>query len=171
MSDVYKKKEEERNAQRPKDGIKDESESEQKYKVCIVHYNYELINTSFQANKNDPSTSLQLEDSTQEISRPEIIKRLRSRGAPIQLFGETHKGAQKRLRKMEIEQPELKEGWSNDFQSAMNKVDDEFVAEVLQGANKDQLGKLNVVVPDSESEKTWDQITVIILLSLVGFVN
>lgn len=75
------------------------------------------------------------------------------------LFGETHKQAQKRLRQLEIEQPELKEGWNNDFQSAMNKVDEELVQEVILGS-RDQSRKLNVAMPETAGEKSWDQITV-----------
>jgi pre-mRNA-splicing factor 18 len=107
-----------------------------------------------------PSSSISVEDNTQEIPRVEVVKRLRRRGAPILLFGESHMDAQKRLRKMEIDQPELKEGWKNDFQSAMNRVDEELVEEVIKGARKDQVGKLNVVTPEMACDKTWEQITV-----------
>uniref|UniRef100_A0A915D1W5 Pre-mRNA processing factor 4 (PRP4)-like domain-containing protein n=1 Tax=Ditylenchus dipsaci TaxID=166011 RepID=A0A915D1W5_9BILA len=49
------------------------------------------------------------------IASPEVILRLRSRAAPILLFGETDADALRRLRKLEMEQPELKEGWKTTF--------------------------------------------------------
>lgn len=64
------------------------------------------------------------------------------------------------MRKLEIEKPELKEGWKNDFQSAMDKVNEELMEEVIKGASKDQAGKLNVAMPDAAGQKTWDQIVV-----------
>lgn len=41
------------------------------------------------------------------LSRKEVIKRLRERGEPIFLFGETELEAFKRLRKCEILEPEI----------------------------------------------------------------
>ncbi|KAI1724998.1 prp18 domain-containing protein [Ditylenchus destructor] len=94
-------------------------------------------------------------DTNLEVARAEVIKRLRSRGAPILLFGETEKEALLRLRKIELEQPELKEGWKNDFQTALNDVDNELVDEVVKG-NKNEAGKHDVLTP--EADATWDQI-------------
>lgn len=41
------------------------------------------------------------------LSRKEVIKRLRERGEPVLLYGETELAAFKRLRKCEILEPEL----------------------------------------------------------------
>lgn len=42
-----------------------------------------------------------------QLPRKEVIRRLRERGEPILLFGETELQAFKRLRKCEISEPEL----------------------------------------------------------------
>ncbi|KAI1715542.1 prp18 domain-containing protein [Ditylenchus destructor] len=102
------------------------------------------------------SDELVTPETNMEVARAEVIKRLRSRGAPILLFGETEKEALLRLRKIELEQPELKEGWKNDFQTALNDVDNELVDEVVKG-NKNEAGKHDVLTP--EADATWDQIT------------
>ncbi|KAI6174666.1 PRP18-like protein [Aphelenchoides bicaudatus] len=141
MSDVYKKKEEEQAALK-------QAAKNQKLE--------EKHNTS----KNNPSTSLSNqgdEDERQELARVEVVRRLRAHGVPILFFGETHKEAQKRLRKLEIEKPELKEGWKNDFQSAMDKVNEELMEEVIKGTSKDQASKLNVATPETDGQ-TWEQI-------------
>jgi pre-mRNA-splicing factor 18 len=149
-----KKKEEEREAARKAKNPNQVNEEQ-------VSSSDEIILHVFQSSisESKPSgSSVQIADSSVELPRAEVVKRLRIRGAPILLFGETHKEAQKRLRKLEIEQPELKEGWTNEFQNALNKVDEELVDEVIKGVNRDQQGKNDVKMP--EAEKTWDQITV-----------
>lgn len=40
----------------------------------------------------------------------EVVRRLRARGQPIRLFGESESAALKRLRRLEIEKPDLNEG-------------------------------------------------------------
>lgn len=59
------------------------------------------------------------------------IFRLRARAAPIRLFGESDKAALRRLRKLEMEQPELKEGWKNEFQKALTEVDNDLVVYIM----------------------------------------
>lgn len=79
--------------------------------------------------EGNATSSLNLEEelesstsSQRELPRAEVIRRLRSRGQPILLFGEAEAEAMKRLRKLEIEMPELKEGWRNEFQAALDQV-------------------------------------------------
>eukprot|EP00053_Salpingoeca_punica_P019198 m.192523 g.192523 ORF g.192523 m.192523 type:complete len:360 (-) comp17586_c2_seq11:2939-4018(-) len=63
----------------------------------------------------------------------EIFRRLRERGLPIILFGETIADTQKRLRLEEIRAPEVfLERQRNDFRDAMHDVDEEFMNEILQ---------------------------------------
>ncbi|XP_014239420.1 pre-mRNA-splicing factor 18 [Cimex lectularius] len=66
------------------------------------------------------------------LSRKEVIKRLRERGEPILLFGESEFDAFKRLRKCEILEPEPNKGFRNDFQEAMEKVDQAYLDELLK---------------------------------------
>ncbi|KAH7729556.1 Prp18 domain-containing protein [Aphelenchoides avenae] len=103
----------------------------------------------------EKKAKLDVPESTMDLPRADVIRRLRARGHPIILFGESDKDSLARLRKLEIEQPELKEGWKNDFQTALNKVDEELVEEVIKGSHN-QVGKHDVKhVPESDS---WDKI-------------
>uniref|UniRef100_A0A915DH35 Pre-mRNA-splicing factor 18 n=1 Tax=Ditylenchus dipsaci TaxID=166011 RepID=A0A915DH35_9BILA len=116
--------------------------------------NYKTANDLLNTRAGEDLTSLE-STSQVELPRPEVILRLRSRAAPILLFGETDADALRRLRKLEMEQPELKEGWKNDFQTALTQVDNDLVEEVIKG-NKDEVGKHDVQMPDIDT--SWDQI-------------
>lgn len=66
------------------------------------------------ANKNTENEEEKIESqdsmtktSDHQLSRPEVIRRLRERGEPILLFGETDLKAFQRLRKREILEPEV----------------------------------------------------------------
>lgn len=65
------------------------------------------------------------------LPRTEVIKRLRERGHPIWLFGENELQSFKRLRRIEIQEPEANRGLRNDFQEAMEKVDEAYLNEIL----------------------------------------
>ena len=49
------------------------------------------------------------------LPRVEVIRRLRDRLVPILLFGETEEAACRRLRQLEMDEPEKVEGIRNDF--------------------------------------------------------
>jgi len=49
------------------------------------------------------------------MPRVEVVRRLRERHEPILLFGESEEEASKRLRKLELEEPDKIEGIRNDF--------------------------------------------------------
>nr|XP_034828830.1 DNA helicase MCM9 [Maniola hyperantus] len=65
------------------------------------------------------------------LPRAEVIKRLRERAHPIILFGESELQAFRRLRRIEIQEPEANRGLRNDFQEAMDKVDQAYLNEIL----------------------------------------
>ncbi|XP_063632841.1 pre-mRNA-splicing factor 18 [Cydia splendana] len=65
------------------------------------------------------------------LPRSEVIKRLRERGHPILLYGESEVQAFRRLRRIEIQEPEANRGFRNDFQEAMDKVDEAYLNEIL----------------------------------------
>lgn len=65
------------------------------------------------------------------LPRKEVIRRLRERGEPVLLYGETEIEAFKRLRRSEILEPEVNRGLRNDFQEALEKVDQAFLDEIL----------------------------------------
>ena len=66
------------------------------------------------------------------LNRKEVVRRLRERSEPILLFGESEVDAFKRLRQLEIREPELNRGLRNDFQEAMEKVDQAYLNEMLK---------------------------------------
>lgn len=72
-------------------------------------------------------------EQTESVSLPrtEVVKRLRERGHPILLFGESELQSFKRLRRIEIQEPEANRGFRNDFQEAMEKVDQAYLNEIL----------------------------------------
>lgn len=76
------------------------------------------------------------------MPRQEVITRLRDRGEPILLFGESFIDAFTRLRKVEIAEPEVNKGFRNDFQEAMEEVDQAYLDELIAGGgtknNKEQ---------------------------------
>nr|CAG4640759.1 EOG090X03WO [Eulimnadia texana] len=65
------------------------------------------------------------------LPRKEVIRRLRDRNEPVLLFGETELDAFKRLRKLEISEPEINRGLRNDFQEALERVDEAYLNEIL----------------------------------------
>ncbi|KAG2459931.1 CPT1A palmitoyltransferase, partial [Polypterus senegalus] len=69
-----------------------------------------------------------------KLSSPEtVIKRLRERGEPIRLFGESDYDAFQRLRKIEILTPEVNKGLRNDLKAALDKIDQQYLNEIVGG--------------------------------------
>uniref|UniRef100_A0A4Y0BGZ8 Pre-mRNA-splicing factor 18 n=1 Tax=Anopheles funestus TaxID=62324 RepID=A0A4Y0BGZ8_ANOFN len=66
-----------------------------------------------------------------KLPRSEVVRKLRERGEPILLFGETEKESCHRLHQLEISTPEINRGFRNDFQEAMEQVDEEYLNEIL----------------------------------------
>lgn len=87
-----------------------------------------------------------MEDDEEEkinLTEAEVIRRFRQRGAPIKLFGEVFVETFRRLRKLELEEPldVVLERQTNDYQRALNEVDDENALEDI-GQNKKTSNKL-----------------------------
>ncbi|OXA49988.1 pre-mRNA-splicing factor 18 [Folsomia candida] len=98
-----------------------------------------------------------------KLSRREVIRRLRERGEPILLFGETEEESSRRLRKMEILEPEVNRGFRNDFQAALEQVDQAYLEEIIRTSKsgpgqaadkKKKLGDVHVM----EDSYTYDVI-------------
>ncbi|XP_060525540.1 pre-mRNA-splicing factor 18 [Cylas formicarius] len=66
------------------------------------------------------------------LPRQEVISRLRDRGEPVLLYGESELDAFKRLRKCELLEPEKNRGFRNDLQEAMEQVDQAYLDELLK---------------------------------------
>lgn len=99
-----------------------------------------------------------------KLSRREVLRRLRERGEPILLFGETEEESSRRLRKMEILEPEVNRGFRNDFQAALEQVDQAYLEEIIRTSKsvpgetgpdkKKKLGDVHVM----EDDYTYDVI-------------
>lgn len=74
------------------------------------------------------------------IPREEVIRRLRERGEPIRLFGESDDEACQRLRIIEMHAPEINKGLRNDFKAAMEKIDQEYLAELIKQQGGEEQG-------------------------------
>lgn len=68
------------------------------------------------------------------LSRQEVIRRLRERGEPIRLFGESDYDAFQRLRKIEFQAPEVNNGYRNDLKTAMDTINLQYLNEIVGGA-------------------------------------
>ncbi|XP_042229042.1 pre-mRNA-splicing factor 18-like isoform X1 [Homarus americanus] len=79
-----------------------------------------------------------------ELPRVEVIRRLREREEPILVFGETEHDAFRRLRRLEILEPEVNRGLRNDFQEALERVDQAYLNEILK--TEDGEGARNVAL-------------------------
>ncbi|XP_037027114.1 pre-mRNA-splicing factor 18 [Bradysia coprophila] len=125
----------------------------------LQKYGHKEENTSPQKNTNYATTSTN-ESDQQLLPRLEVIKRLRDRGEAIMLFGEDELDAFRRLRHLEITQPEVNHGFRNDFQEAMDQVDQQYLDEILacsEEIKQNKSDKVNdeIVIDDSV---TYDQI-------------
>ncbi|KAB7506613.1 Pre-mRNA-splicing factor 18 [Armadillidium nasatum] len=83
------------------------------------------------------------------LPRTEVIRRLREREEPIFLFGEEEVDAFRRLRKLEILEPEINRGLRNDFQEALERVDRAYLNEILKTADEKDVSK-NVALQSEE---------------------
>jgi len=82
---------------------------------------------------------LEKESKTEQIlPRKDVIRRLRDRNEPILMFGESEEEAFRRLRRLEVQEPELEKGLRNDFQEAMEKVDQIYLHELLKSQGGEQ---------------------------------
>ncbi|EDO43949.1 predicted protein [Nematostella vectensis] len=66
-----------------------------------------------------------------KVSLFKVIRRLRERNEPIRLFGELDEEACQRLRRIEMLAPEINKGLRNDFKAAMEKIDQEYLAQLV----------------------------------------
>lgn len=80
------------------------------------------------SDEKDPRTQ---NDELNNLQRSEVMRKLRERGEPILLFGESELDSCRRLRLLEISAPEVNLGYRNDFQQAMDAVDQAYLQEML----------------------------------------
>ena len=70
--------------------------------------------------------------------RKEVIRRLRERNEPILLFAETEHDAFLRLKHLELINPDHTKGQVNDFQQALERVDEVYINEMLKMENQNE---------------------------------
>lgn len=108
-------------------------------------------------NENDADSQKDnQEDRT--LPRKEVIKRLRERNEPILLYGENEAESFQRLRRLEILEPEVDRSFRNDFQEALEKVDQAYLDEILKTQGKTNDGKSVNDVKFEEESTTLEEI-------------
>lgn len=85
------------------------------------------------------------------------MRRLRERGEPVRLFGESDRDRSIRLRQIEVLEPEINKGLRNDFKAALDKIDQEYLDEMTRQMDKDS-GESSVNVTVQDDGQTWDDI-------------
>ncbi|CAG9787173.1 unnamed protein product [Diatraea saccharalis] len=109
-------------------------EQEEYWQKC-GQQNKESENEDIKEDKTEIVSKQEQQDIDQSelvsLPRTEVIKRLRERGHPILIFGENEAQSFRRLRRIEIQEPEANRGLRNDFQEAMDKVDQAYLNEIL----------------------------------------
>ncbi|EDV25386.1 uncharacterized protein TRIADDRAFT_50164 [Trichoplax adhaerens] len=101
------------------------AEIERKRKQLLENSAVNAAKKRFRRGDLENSTDLAREEVTQ------VIRRLRERGEPIRLFGETDADVVGRLRRIEFMAPEVNKGLRNDFKAAMDKIDQEYLDELI----------------------------------------
>lgn len=92
------------------------------------------------------------------IPRAEVVRRLRERGEPIRLFGETDRDVCLRLRQIEILAPEVDKGFRNDFKDALDKLDHEYIDQLARQEGEEG-GESADLIKFKEDGTTLEQIT------------
>ncbi len=95
------------------------------------------------------------------LPRAEVVRRLRDRGHPIRLFGETDEDSAKRLNIIESRETGSF-GMRNDFKTAMDKSEQESLNEIMNSIDSEHHADLHSTAEQDEldDEKFIDEITV-----------
>lgn len=98
----------------------------------------------------DPTSTKDVFSNTSQsiLPRKEVIKRLRERNEPIILFGESEFDAYQRLKQVEMDEPTIHKGKRNDMKAAMDKVDEEYLKEILRANGESESSSNDVKVVD-----------------------
>ena len=106
-----------------------EKEKEEYYQKHLSYQDKDTIGII--SGDHEASSSRDPAADIKNLPRSEVIRKLRERGEPIVLFGESDIAACNRLRQLEISAPEVNRGFRNDFQEAMEEVDQAYLNEIL----------------------------------------
>ena len=108
---------------------------------------YEKSNLKSNKNETDKKEKLKKDQVKKTIKdemifpRKEVIKRLRERNEPITLFGETEHDAFLRLKHLELINPDQTKGQVNDFQQALERIDEIYINEILKMESENEKGQ------------------------------
>ena len=109
-----------------------------------------------QPKENDDKKEVQDNSVLPTLPRDEVIRRLRERLEPILLYGESENDAQKRLRSIEVNEPDKIEGIRNDFKDAMDRVEKVSDAETAQGSSSKGASESDLYVTNISYEELKD---------------
>jgi len=105
------------------------------------------------------STSSGKTDRIQPLPRKEVIRKLRERDEPIRLFGEDDFDSYQRLKKLETSQTTVKgEGFANEFQAAMAKVDQDYLEEIIKSSGGGSEAELSTEVKVKDDGTTEEDL-------------
>lgn len=80
-----------------------------------------------------------------EVPWSELVRRLREKGEPIKLFGESQDEARQRLRLVEMMAKEDNKGLRNDFKAAMDRLDQTYMDQLLAEGSGENAQKIHDV--------------------------
>ncbi|XP_033115492.1 pre-mRNA-splicing factor 18-like [Anneissia japonica] len=107
----------------------------------------------------DEATTSKVEDEDPNVinlSRNEVVRRLRERDEPIRLFGESDNDSFHRLRRIEILQPEVNKGFRNDFKEALDQLDQQYLDELVQAQGDNVQNKAGDIKVDDDGTTLED---------------
>ncbi|CAG8456159.1 14527_t:CDS:2 [Racocetra fulgida] len=123
--------------QREQDYLKIQEELERKRELASP-------NEQEKAEQDTPNKEVQKEENdgsdTFNISQEEVIRRLRAKGQPIRLFGESDKDRKTRLRALELIE-ERSEGQRNDFMKTLEEMETGLDLEVLKKQPEEEISR------------------------------
>ncbi|KAL8558850.1 hypothetical protein ACOMHN_031779 [Nucella lapillus] len=90
------------------------------------------------------------EEERNQMPRKEVIRKLRERGEPITLFGETYYESYLRLKKLESLMPDISNAGvgENDFKAAMDAVDQKYLNDIISCSDSQNDTGTDVSVKD-----------------------
>ncbi|RIB12631.1 potassium channel regulatory factor [Gigaspora rosea] len=123
--------------QREQEYLKAQDELERKRELVSSNENEKAENST-------PNSEVQKEENdgsdTFNISQEEVIRRLRAKGQPIRLFGESDKDRKTRLRALELIE-ERSEGQRNDFMKTLEEMETGLDLEILKKQPEEDISR------------------------------
>ncbi|XP_041377179.1 pre-mRNA-splicing factor 18-like [Gigantopelta aegis] len=93
----------------------------------------EEVTEEKESKENDTEAKRIEEKKIELLPRKDVIRKLRERGEPIRLFGETDSDSYLRLKKLETQEPDQRaHRGGNDFKDAMDQVDLQYLNEIIK---------------------------------------